>query len=218
MALRDEVRPGLAGYWDRFVGPGASTAENIGTLGLSAAGVLWGDAGLDHTALTRYRVLMRLLAADLWGGVWVNNTRTCVKWYERPGQGARQHLGFAALHLLHPALIAQADHADGRRSRASATRWVLGHYALMLGAAALIANTPRRARLPIAAVSAVAGLVMDHRLGRSTTAPWFAPVYYTKLLIGHAAGSVWNRPPEPWHRPPVVLRPSTRHVPRLTTI
>ena len=23
-------------------------------------------------------------------------------------------------------------------------------------------------------------------------APWFAPVYYTKLLIGHAAGSVWH--------------------------
>jgi len=97
------------------------------------------------------------------------------------------------VHLLHPALIARTDHICGRRDRASAARWALAHYALMMGASVVIANAPRRVRLSIAAASGVAGLVADDRLGRSAAASWFAPVYYAKLLIGHAAGSVWNR-------------------------
>lgn len=48
-----------------------------------------------------------------------------------------------------------------------------------------------------AVAASAAGLVLDHRLGRSSVAPWFAPVYYTKLLIGHAAGSIWNSPSGP---------------------
>ncbi|HLM20933.1 MAG TPA: hypothetical protein VK390_05330 [Propionibacteriaceae bacterium] len=54
---------------------------------------------------------------------------------------------------------------------------------------------PRRARLPIAALLSVGGIALDHCLEHSPAAPWFAPVYYLKLLIGHAAGSVWSRKP-----------------------
>jgi hypothetical protein len=28
-------------------------------------------------------------------------------------------------------------------------------------------------------------------LGPSRTAPWFAPVYYAKLLLGHASAALW---------------------------
>jgi hypothetical protein len=27
-----------------------------------------------------------VLAADLWGGVWANNTKACARWYERQAQ------------------------------------------------------------------------------------------------------------------------------------
>jgi hypothetical protein len=99
--MRRAPRPGLLGHWDRFVGPGASWAENAGTFAFAAAGAILGD-GWDRRAATNERALLRALAFDLWGGAWVNNTRASVEWYERPGQGARRHITFAALHLLHP--------------------------------------------------------------------------------------------------------------------
>ncbi|MDN5858265.1 MAG: hypothetical protein L0H84_06545 [Pseudonocardia sp.] len=193
MTIENDIRPGLAGYWDRFVGPRASRVESAGTLAAVAAAARWGDVGLAPGRGTRRgRALLRLAAIDLWGGAWVNNTPACVRWYERRGQGPREHLGFAALHVLHPALIGWLDSADGRRSRRSATTWTLGHYAWMLGSAAVITNTPARRRLTTAAAATAAGLCLDRLLGPSPAAPWFAPVYYTKLLIGHAAGSVWD--------------------------
>jgi len=192
-SIESEVRAGPAGLWDRFVGPGTSAVERAGTFGLLAAGLLRGDRALPPGASGMRRLSMRLLAADLWGGAWVNNTRSCVRWYERPGQGPKEHLAFASLHVLHPALIASEDVVGGRRGRAAAARWALGHFALMLASAALIAVAPRRQRLTRAAVAAGAGTALDRLVGPSPAAPWFVPVFYTKLLIGHAAGSIWAR-------------------------
>jgi hypothetical protein len=62
----------------------------------------------------------------------------------------------------------------------------------MLASSAVITRTPRRGRLVLAIAATGAGIYVDRLLGSSTGAPWFAPVYYTKLLIGHAAGSGWN--------------------------
>lgn len=181
VAIEDEVRSGVAGAWDRFVGPQASRIESAGTLAAIVAAALWGDAGSTHRAAIGRRLLMRTV-----------NTRACVRWYERPGQGRREHLHFAALHLLHPALIAVLDHAGGTRGRAAALRWVLAHYGWMLAAAATITSLPHRARLPVTLVASGTGVILDQRLGISRAAPWFVPVYYTKLLFGHSAGSVWN--------------------------
>lgn len=191
MGIEDEVRPGLVGYWDRFAGPRPSGLETAGTLAAVAAAALWADRDPDRGRVCP-GVLMRLTAIDLWGGAWVNNTRSCVRWYERPGQGAREHVGFAALHLLHPALIAVADEAAGRRSRATAIGWTLGHYGWMLASSAVITRAPRRTRFALAIGATGAGIYLDRLLEPSRGAPWFAPVFYTKLIIGHAAGSVWN--------------------------
>jgi hypothetical protein len=67
---------------------------------------------------------------------------------------------------------------------------VLAHYTLMMAGTVIITTAPRAVPLPIAAVLSVGGLVLDHLVAHSPAAPWFAPVYYTKLLIAHAAGSV----------------------------
>lgn len=134
---------------------------------------------------------MRMIAADLWGGVWVNNTPSCVRWYERPGQGTAEHVGFAALHVAHPAAIGLVDVREGNRSARSAANWALGNYAWMLVSSLGIRLAPPRARLPLAVAASAAGVALARRLGASGAAPWFGPVYYAKLLIGHAAGSVW---------------------------
>ncbi|WP_153393972.1 hypothetical protein [Ornithinicoccus halotolerans] len=192
MSIEGEIRPGVAGAWDRFVGPGQSRVEAAGTAAAVLAGALWGHHGLDDGAPVHRRVLLQLAAVDLWGGAFVNNTPSCVRWYERPGQGFGEHVGFAAAHLLHAGLVGHVDATEGHRSGRSSLRWVLGHYAWLLGATAVVAAAPRRARLPLAIGATAAGLGLDRALGRSTAAPWFAPVFYSKLLVGHAAGSVWN--------------------------
>jgi hypothetical protein len=140
---------------------------------------------------------MRAMAIDLWGGAWVNNTRSCVRWYERPGHGFGEHVGFAAAHVLHPAVIAAVDHKAGTRSGISAARWTLAHYGWMLVSATMIARAHRRSRLPIALAASVAGVLLDRVLEPSSAARWFASVYYSKLLIGHAAGSIWNTGEDP---------------------
>lgn len=191
--IEEEVRAGIAGAWDRFVGPGQSRTELLGTLAASAAGALWGHRALASEAPRHVQVVMRVAAVDLWGGTWVNNTPSCVRWYERPGQGPADHAGFAALHLLHAAVVGYADTATGSRDPGSASRWALAHWGWMLVSTVGVAAAPRRARLPLALGASAAGLGLDRALGRSSAAPWFAPVFYAKLLIGHAAGSIWNR-------------------------
>jgi hypothetical protein len=55
---------------------------------------------------------------------------------------------------------------------------------------AIIRRSPNHRRSLGLALTA-GGLVLDRVLGSSTVAPWFAWSYYPKLLMGHAAGSLW---------------------------
>ncbi|MGY1682698.1 hypothetical protein [Geodermatophilus sp. SYSU D01176] len=129
--------------------------------------------------------VLRLLALDLWGGAWCNNTPAAARWYHREGQGAAQHLAFAAGHL-HPVVLALLD--DGpERSR---LRWAAALYGyLLVATAALTAVRGRRARRALGLATTVGGVLLDRALGPSPSAPWFAPVFFVKLLAGHAAGA-----------------------------
>lgn len=193
MAGGIEPRSGIAGAWDRFVGPGQSRVEQCGTVGAVVAGALLGGRHLPADAKRGQRLLARVTAVDLWGGLWVNNTPSCVEWYERPGQGVVAHLRFASLHLLHVGAIGVVDTTTGSRSVRSTARWIAAHYGWMLASVTVTVAAPRAVRLPVAIAASAAGVGVDRWLGVSPTAPWFAPVYYGKLLIGHAAGSIWNR-------------------------
>lgn len=195
MSLEDDVRKSVAGYWDRFVGPGQSAVEAAGWAVIAAVTAVRASATKSISA--RSRGVLAVIAVDLWAGAWVNNSPSCVRWYERRGQGVTKHLSFAILHAAHPALIAVLDVNAGSRSRSSALRWASVHTASMVGSTAVITAAPRRARLPIAIVSSVLGIALDRPLGASRSAPWFAPAFYSKLLIGHAAGSIWNAGPAP---------------------
>jgi hypothetical protein len=177
------TRPGLPGVWDGIVGPGAGPLENLGTLGAGVVGALCASAlargGRDGPAA---RLVLRLLALDLWGGAWCNATPAAARWYGRPGQGTRHLMVFAAGHL-HPFVVAWLDHGRGR------WRWAAVQYGYLLVATALVARCGVRVRPALGLLTAAAGVLLDRRLGPSGSAPWFAPVFHVKLLAGHAGGA-----------------------------
>jgi hypothetical protein len=133
-------------------------------------------------------VVLGVLGADLWGGASANNTPSCVRWYERDEQGLAEHLRFAALHL-HPFVIAWL----ARNSRRTPW-WVRGavHYGYLVGATVAIARLRGPKRRLAGIVGTAGGLGLG--LALDGAASWFAPVYYVKLLLGHAAGGALTTP------------------------
>jgi len=175
--------------WAEFVGPEATRTNTVLTVAASAGGLVasvW--TARRAGANTAVTTALSALATDLAGGAYVNNTRACARWYERPGQGHRQHLQFAGLHL-HPVAIALAARSVGHQDRVLG--WSASHYGYLMAATAVIRGLPRRRRGLGVALTA-GGLVLDRVLGPSTVAPWFAWTYYPKLLLGHAASSLWT--------------------------
>jgi len=87
-----EPRRGLAGSWDRFVGPGATSAEEwlklLGGLLLTGALVM---GYLSQRELLNWSVaqtgIALLLALDLTGGIITNATGAAKRWYHRLNGG-----------------------------------------------------------------------------------------------------------------------------------
>lgn len=184
------VRTVVRRAWGEFVGPETGTRETVSILGVAAVGAAVAPAVVRHRGGTNPGDgwIAGLLALDLWGGAWANNTRACARWYERPGQGHAHHYRFAAAHV-HPALIAWLDRAERRRVPGRA--WAGAHYAYLMVATAAIRRRPRHRRVLGFALTA-GGLALDRMLGVSDRAPWFAAAYYPKLLLGHAAAALWS--------------------------
>jgi hypothetical protein len=186
-------RSRLRTAWDEFVGPEATAVENTLTLGTGLAGLVVAPS-LSAAARTLPRgeaLLLRLLAGDLWGGAVANNTLACARWYERPGQTDDDHLRFGAAHL-HPLLVAALDRRDPG-GRVPGPVWAVGHYGYLMLATVLIRHAPGRRRRLTAVALTLGGIMLDRALGPARVAPWFGPVYYAKLLLGHAGAGLW-----PW--------------------
>ena len=116
-----------------------------------------------------------------------NNTKACARWYGRPGQTDAEYLKFAALHV-HPAVLARADRAEQRR--VPGWVWASAHYGYLMASTVAIRRLPRRRRV-LGATLTAGGVLLDVVIGPSRAAPWFAPVYYSKLLLGHASSASW---------------------------
>jgi hypothetical protein len=184
----------LRKQWNDFVGPESTTADTAITLTLAASGALGAHRLARHRLTTASELVLDGLAGDLWGGAWANNTRACTRWYERRGQTDRDHVKFAAVHM-HPFVIAWMDHPQ----RARAWVWAAAHYGHLLAATTLIRRQPRHRRV-LGVVATAGGVALDRMVGPSSAAPWFAPVFYVKLLIGHASAARW--PDEVLSAPP----------------
>ena len=184
-------RSRLRTAWDEFVGPEATPLDNTLTLGTGLVGlVLAPSLSRAARALSRAEAaLLRVLAADLWGGVVANNTRACARWYERPGQTDADHLRFAAAHL-HPLLIAFLSRRTPG-ARVAGGVGAVARYSYLLLATVLIRRASGDRRRVAAVALTLAGIVLDRALGPAAVAPWFGPVYFAKLLLGHAGAALW---------------------------
>ena len=82
-----------------------------------------------------------------------------------------------------------------RRHRAEQRRvpgwvWASAHYGYLMASTVAIRRLPRRRRM-LGATLTAGGVLLDATLGPSRAAPWFAPVFYSKLLLGHASSALW---------------------------
>ena len=185
MSWQDRARQ----MWADFIGPEATPTNERITAG--AAGV----GALVAPVIARRRggsvpdtVIASALAADLWGGAYVNNTRACARRYHGEGTEDADRLRFVSLHA-HPVLVAWLDrHHEGRLRGVVKTA---ARYGYLVGATQVIAARPRYRRSLGYGLTA-GGIVLDRALGGSKATPWFAWAYYPKLLLGHAAASLWS--------------------------
>jgi hypothetical protein len=163
------------------MGPGATDAEQWLELGAALlAGI---GAGVYAFAVSDWSLIQSLvtvlLAFDLAGGVVTNATSSAKRWYHRPGQGIRQHLGFTAVHALHLFLVAWLFLGGD-------WTYFAGTYAWLLAAALAIEFTPLYLKRPVALGLFVVSLTLSlYIFAAPPGLEWFLPVFYLKLLVSH---------------------------------
>lgn len=165
--------------WDRLVGPDATPAENIGTVSFAVAGALATAVTSPHEVHRRHRLTTAMLAADLWGGAWCNNTQSALLWYGRPDRRRSMDLIFPIVHL-HPFVFAAMGRSSVRRAAME--------YVSMLCAVAIVRSSPQRIRRPVAAAltAAVSAASLHKGLASSNFPGWARAAYWMKLVMGHA--------------------------------
>ena len=139
-------RSGLAGSWDRFVGPGMGWQENalvIGAGSLGAALTAWTLA--DQGASILLVLLGAVIALDVIGGAVCMATQTTKRWYHRPGVTTARQAAFVCLHLLHIGIVAWAFRGAGFD-----LAYAAAVSACLVTAMAAVLATPRRLKLPVA--------------------------------------------------------------------
>lgn len=175
-------REGLAGEWDKLIGPGATRAEQwlivmpalIAPL-LLLIHILSTD--LDWSIVQI--IVGAVLALDVTGGIIANATTAAKRWYHRPGQGTRQHLTFIALHGVHLLLVAWFF---------SGQDWLYFaiYFAYLLLAAWLIMRAPLYLRRSAALLGVSLALLLNaYLLPAVAGMEWFIPFLFLKLLLSH---------------------------------
>jgi hypothetical protein len=186
-----EPRAGMAGVWDKFVGPGATAAERW--IGMASA-IAGGAAMLLYALSGRpgwtpvQTVLATSLAFDAAGGVVINATSTAKRWYHRDGQGFAQHFGSAMAHALQFFLVAWLF-----RSMDWAFFAVTAGYLAVSAAAVLL--VPLHVQRPVAMLLACGALLISlYALTPTPGLEWLIPVYFLKLLVSHLTREEPYRP------------------------
>jgi hypothetical protein len=178
-------RKGLSGAWDRFVGPGATPAEEWLQLGggLLLTGLLGVLLYLRRDSLnwsTLQAVIAAFLILDLTGGILTNATSAAKRWYHRAGQdSARAHLPFIAVHGVHLLVVAAAF-------RGGDVAFFAVAFAYLLIAAVIIIRAPLYLQRPVAFGLFCGGVLLGMYVFSPTPGlEWFIPFFYLKLLVSH---------------------------------
>ena len=102
-----EIRDDIFGFWDKFIGPGATTSENVLIL---IPGII---AGFFEVLYAYYKnlqwscyqnILGFLITFDIVSGAIANSTNVLKRWYHREGRKFKDHLIFALVHI-YPILL-----------------------------------------------------------------------------------------------------------------
>lgn len=184
-------RKGLAGAWDKFVGPGATRAEFwLQIMVAAAAGIALPVYALarDLGWSTAQLIVGGLLALDLGGGVFTNATSSAKRWYHRNGQGFTQHFAFVALHAIHIFLVAWLF-------RSMDWRFFLIVYGYLLATTLLVLSTPLYLQRPLAMLVMGGAILLNiHAFAPVRGMQWFVPVLFLKLSVSHLPKEAPFRP------------------------
>jgi hypothetical protein len=184
-------RKGLAGEWDKFIGPGATTAEiwlQMGAALFGGLGVVLYAAlqGLDWN--TWQYIVAAILAFDLCGGVVTNATSTAKRWYHRSEQDFARHMLFIAVHAVQIFLVAWLF-------RGLDWLYFAVIYGYLLVSAALVLRSPLYLHRPLAMLFWLGSLVPSFYIFAPTAGlGWFGPVLFLKLLVSHLLKEAPFRP------------------------
>jgi hypothetical protein len=177
-----EPRRGIAGTWDRFMGPGATSQEEIVQaifgLAISALCVVlfWLGDGFDKGWLLI--AIAIIVALDLGGGIVTNATAAAKRWYHRPARTWWARIGFVAVHLVHVAAVAAATGSGFSFFVLSAT--------FLLASALIIVTVPLYLQRPVAFGLTAVGLLLSLLPWFSIESfEWFLPLLWVKLLLAH---------------------------------
>lgn len=179
-------RPGLAGAWDRFVGPGMTEGEQAIVCAASVLGVVVVAWRLWMLDMSIPQILVgALIGVDVIGGAVCNMTDTTKRWYHRAGRTFGDHFSFTLPHLLHIALVAWMFRSGATGGFDLTYLLVLGGWLLV--SVAVVLKTPGLLKSPMAATLYLVALGLSlYALGPTFGLEWFVPVLFIKLLIGHA--------------------------------
>ncbi|MEM7011955.1 MAG: hypothetical protein AAF585_10775 [Verrucomicrobiota bacterium] len=176
-------REGFAGQWDRFVGPGATKAEQLIPVfaALAAAALVLGIAATKDLGWTTLQfVLAGFLAFDLFGGPAMLATSSAKRWYHRASSTRAGHLKFVSAHILQIGLVAYFF-------RNGDWLWLATISTTVFVASSLVLSTSLRFQRTVAFILACIGIALDMSLFDPTPGlPWFVPVLFIKLVIAHS--------------------------------
>lgn len=178
-----EARAGMAGSWDKFVGPGATNAEELLQIGFGAAiaaaliALFW-LSGTAELSIWHW-IFVVVLALDIGGGIVTNATSAAKRWYHRAGHGHGKHFMFVCAHLLHLGLAAWLFAPNPMFFFAvSAAALLVGTLVILLVPLYLQRPTAFGVGALFILLSYWSAMALPHL-------EWLLPLLALKLLLGH---------------------------------
>ena len=186
-----EPRKGWRGKIDGLIGPGATAAEKALQIWipLAAMGIVCGiGLYLGHEWTWVQYAVAAILAFDTVGGIATNLTSAAKRWNFRPGNGLKQHMLFAGLHVVQLTLLSyfflDFDIV-----------WIVLVYAYLMLSIAFILAWPLYLQRPVSGLVYAVSIVFCIYVFRSPEhLEWFLPLFFFKLQIGHIVREEPYRP------------------------
>ncbi len=177
-----EPREGIAGQWDKFIGPGATAGEQLIALipaSLAAlAIVVYAFVKDFNWTIFQYSIAF-LLTFDMIGGVLTNATSAAKRWYHREGETRAKHLGFIAIHIFQIVLVSWLF-------RDFDLQYIIGVFLYLMLSAAIVTQVPLRIQRSAALLLVCGSIVLSLYIYSPTSGfEWFIPVLFIKLLVSH---------------------------------